>query len=378
MNIVEYVDATQAVNFIQFVLEKLWIFEKLWNFREYSPAIDQAVCSQPLADALFYPEWASLSVLALLSSTFLLSFFYMLAVIFQNSQAIIKIKLELYELVVSVLIFIVMFMLLNGMCEVKAGWIFPQIKQEWADKTIYFASMNYLTEFANFSIVLMYIQYLIYIYIDAVTTPKITAFPMGVGLTLQPLAGLGAVVKPVFNNMFTVEVIGVVITRAQAYVLDFGTFGLLKYFLPLGFILRAFTPTRKLGGTIIALTAVFLFIYPLLIIPTYIIVNDSLLSSVQYLLGAFKSIFGSSILDLIISGTVGTVLFIFKIGIFKLLWAPEIIMVLTLGSLSVAAKIFLGAVFMPLFNTIILITTARYLSRMLGEEIDISNLTRMI
>jgi hypothetical protein len=45
---------------------------------------------------------------------------------------------------------------------------------------------------------------------------------------------------------------------------------------------------------------------------------------------------------------------------------------------NAAGYAFLIGLFFPAFNTLILVTTIRYLSKSMGEEIDVTNLTRLI
>lgn len=349
---------------------------------EYTPMMDSVVCSASGFDPgtfAFLPDWRLTSVIALTTSAMILAFLYMMAMFFQSQQRVASIKTELYELVVTVAIFTVLFLLLNGMCNVKTGWFFPDAGyktslgnfKSWADESPYYSASNYLMNFADLTLNVMSAQYLFYTFIDFVTTMEVISVPMGLGATMKPLWGLGTVVKPVLNNAFSAEAIAVVTTQAQVYVMDYGTYGMLTYFLPLGLVMRCFMPTRRIGGTLIALTCIFLFIYPWLIIFTYSVVNDSLLDSLNYFT-ALKSTTGEGLF------TVGSSFKMFLEFAFKFLWAPDFLMMSSLFIMPIVAKIFLGGVFFPIFNTIILVTVAYHLSKTLGEEIDITNLTRMI
>ncbi|MEW6528719.1 MAG: hypothetical protein AB1391_02405 [Candidatus Micrarchaeota archaeon] len=336
---------------------------------EYVPLMDQIVCSTGSASGFLSSlDWASTSFIALVVSVFFIAFFYLLATFFQNQQMIAFIKMEFYEVIISIVILVVIYMLLNGACSTKTGAIFPEVESKFYDKTIYYSATNLLTDFSDYTLIIMNIQYILYVYIDYVTSEEIYSTPAGVGATLKPTLGLGAAIKPVLNNAFTAEIIGVITTYAQAYVIDYGTYGLLKYFLPFALILRCFTLTRRIGGTIIAIVLVFLFIYPLLIIPTYTVVNVSLRNSIDY----FKTAWGADVFN-----PLTPIVTVVEILI-RFLWGPETIMFFSLMVMPAIAKIFIGAVFIPLFNTLIIITLTRYLSKSLGEEIDITNLTRMI
>lgn len=345
---------------------------------EYKPLMDTAVCQPGFSESFFYfPDWASTSLVALLASAFILAFLYMFASMFQNQQSVARVKIELYELIVTAAIFAVLFMMLNGMCSIQTGWIFPGAGhnsnvlgwEDWSGKSIYYSSFNYLMEFADDTLIVMSYQYLGYAFIDFLTSMEISSTPMGIGATMKPTSGLGAVVKPVLNNAFSVEILSVITAQAQVYVMDYGTYGMLKYLLPLALIMRSFTLTRRIGGTIISITIVFLFVYPLLVIPSYMVVNDSLFGSISKYLqgGQYAGVWGAS-----------TYFWAVIEMMFKFLWSPDFLFGYALLFMPFIAKIFIGGVFMPLFNTIILTNTAKYLSRSLGEEIDITNLTRMI
>ncbi|MFA5077309.1 MAG: hypothetical protein WC488_02690 [Candidatus Micrarchaeia archaeon] len=334
---------------------------------EFQPAMNQFVCSGVTFDpytGLAFPGWFGACMAALLASGAIIAFMYLLAAIFQNQPMLAGFKLEVYELVVTVAIFVVLMMLLGGMCNINAGMVFPG--DEWADKNIYYSATNHLFSFAEYTLQTMWWQYKAYTFIDYLTSTEISAVPMGVGANMRPLAGLGGAVKPVLNNAFTVETIAVVTAEAQAYVLDFGTFALLSYFLPFGLMLRCFVWTRPLGGTIIALTCVFLFIYPLLVIPCYSIAQTQLKGHLDFIYN--NPNFNPAI-------TPFSALFSYAL---KWFWSPDLLMLYALLSMPSIAVIFIGGVFMPLFITLVAITTARYLSKSMGEEIDITNLTRMI
>lgn len=354
---------------------------------EFTPLMDTAVCGIGgntdfgFAKSIlsFLPDWMTLSLIALTTTVMLIAFFYMLAAFSQNQQALVHAKTELYEVVVSIAILAVLFMMLNGMCAVKTGTLFPTagtksetgVPISWSDKTIYYSATNYLMDFASNTLLVMSIQYRFYMFIDFITSMEISSTPMGMGPVIKPTAGLGAVIKPVLNNAFSAETIAVITAQAQVYIMDFGTYGLLKYFLPFGLVLRSFAPTRRIGGTIIAIVLVFLFVFPLLIISTYITLNDSLRDDWNDMKSIIKDRLGiDNIWDMS--------KILFETVILKWMWNPEILFASALILMPAIAKIFLGGVFFPVLNTLILVHVARSVSKSLGEEIDITNLTRMI
>ncbi|MBU0586824.1 hypothetical protein KJ780_04885 [Candidatus Micrarchaeota archaeon] len=348
---------------------------------KYIPMMDEICTASPDVTKIFFlPDWAVLSLMAIIFSVFAMAFFYMLAMIFQNQQAIAALKLEFYEILVTAVIFVAIAMLLSSTCTIKTGDFFPKAGktnlggsiESWADKSIYDSSTNFLIDFADKTLVTMEGQYKVYVLLDAVTSMEIASVPMGVGANARPTAGLGAAIKPVMNNALSAETIAVVTMQGLAYTIDYLSFGFLKYFLPIGLFLRSFIITRRIGGTLIALTVIFLFIVPLLIIPTYTVVNQQFQSKIDYFKDFRTAVLPDS-MDIVTAGLRTLVL-----SALKLFWAPDLLMLYTLSVIPAIAYIFLGGVFFPIFLTIVLTSTARYISKALGEEIDITNLTRMI
>ncbi len=351
----------------------------MFYLTEYKPILDTAACS-----AGMLPEWAQLCILAMGASAMILGCMYLIASFFQNQQATLTVKMEIYEMAVSGIIFIAIAMLLGGMCTIKTGWIFPDAGtsttlggfESWADKTLYYSSTNYLMAFADHTLRMMSVQYGFYVLIDAVTSTEISSVPMGIGATMKPTSGLGAVVKPVMNNAFSAETISVITTQAQAYTIDYLGYGLLKYFLPFALVMRSFTPTRRIGGTIIAVTLVFLFLVPIITIPAYLVINSSFSGTIDHMKQSMDLISGGASAG--IFSTFGTPTKIVLEFVVTYMWGPDILLLMSMMIIPGAAKIFLGGVFFPLVNVIILVTSARYLSKALGEEIDITNISRMI
>jgi hypothetical protein len=205
--------------------------------------------------------------------------------------------------------------------------------------------------------------------------------PLGLGAEVQPGGGLFAPLKAGLNNAFNMLIVSYIINKAQVFIFYFISFGFLKYYLPLGLLLRCFTPTRRIGGTIIGIALGFLFIYPVLIIMEGEIGLRQLELLSDELIPDFwsdvASINGSEMIELFKEGfsvfaifDLIVVVFSFFLGIFA--YAAIYL------SASAAGYAFLTGLFFPAFNTLILVTSVRYLSKSLGEEIDVTNLTRLI
>ena len=334
-----------------------------------------------ISDEFFIPEWQALAVAAMAASVAILVILYLVDVFFGNEQGIAAIKLELFELFTTAFIVLVVIALLDAACIIPIGAILAP--DEVAHLNLFEAAAQILDDFSKSIVIVSTILHGVYIHLDFLTTTTLTQRPMGMGTEFQPTAGIGAVMKPAFINSLQMLAVSFIIVRAQLAILDFVTFAMLKFYLPIGIILRSFTPTRRIGGTLIGLTLGLVLVYPYLIIlngltiydmdPFYI---DEYLGSIGGMLDAawepFNDFQGGA-LSLAGGLDILTMIKLFISSLFGSLLG--IYLALTLRTAAVA---FMIGLFFPALNMLILVTVVRYLTKSFGEEIDVSNLSRMI
>ena len=334
-----------------------------------------------VSDVFFIPDWQLLAVAAMAGSVAILVILYLVDVFFGNEQGIAAMKLELFELFTTAFIVIVVIAILDAACIVPIGAILAP--DEVADLNLFEAAAQILDDFSKSIVIVSTILHGVYIHLDFITTTTLTQRPMGMGTEFQPTAGIGAVMKPAFINSLQMLAVSFIIVRAQLAILDFVTFAMLKFYLPIGIILRSFTPTRRIGGTLIGLTLGLVLVYPYLIIlngltiydmdPFYI---DEYLGSIGGMLEAawepFNDFQGGA-LSLAGGLDILTYIKLFISSLFGSLLG--IYLSLTLRTAAVA---FMIGLFFPALNMLILVTVVRYLTKAFGEEIDVSNLSRMI
>ena len=233
--------------------------------------------------------------------------------------------------------------------------------------------------------------------------------PLGLGLVSSPGAGLGAPIKNVLYQATNFLAIVFITNYAQKVVFEFALVGFLKYYLPIGIMMRCFTPTRRIGGTLIAIGIGFLFIYPALTVitseilrettenfatdtignmgahakPVFNIISDkakmNLKDFPKEIVGDYSGNMpdptnpapgsapspvqeystGNLIVNLIKGGTGGAMY-----------------MILILPMMIIGIVIILGLA--SAFNILLIIHAIKGISKTMGEEIDISSLTRLI
>jgi len=95
----------------------------------------------------------------------------------------------------------------------------------------------------------------------------------GVSLGVTPLAGLQMISNA---QILLIDTVGMALASivAQQALLEFIKGTMLKFFLPLGLVFRAFPISRKLGSTVIAISIVAYFVFPMtLILNSYMLSN---------------------------------------------------------------------------------------------------------
>lgn len=357
------------------------------------PAVLTA-CSPPNVDFL------GLSFLALLVSAFYVLFFYFWGKLTSNPNTDVWVKGEIYEIGATafiVLLFLPLF--LNVACAFKLG-----------EYNIFKTAHVYLESLKASITAVMDVLALGYATIDIAASISIKASPFGLGLSAADVgAGIVAFWKPIILQITNALTLGYIFASAQTVILEYFTYGMITKILPLGILLRSFTPTRRVGGMLLGLSIGLLFLYPFILTLNYFLVKDYLLvswnqkSNAWELDESFKNIsleigkglipfdqnasfwrnFIQGVLDVVFIGVSIRTLIAFIFAIFTsegwviaLIWFSIILV-----WYAVVAGAYLGIVagiILPAINTVILIQGIRYFTYLFGEELDITTLTRMV
>ena len=340
---------------------------------------------------------AGLSGAALMVSGVMLAFGYIWGTLFRNPQTIAYVKAELLEILVTGAMLAIIFAGVGAMTSLTVSDVLPQqlIPSGMATTTgIYDAAAGYYQQVDNDMSGWLGMNYILNMYVDQVASVTPYARPLGVGMVASPMAGFASPIKQLLYNMTVALTLAFIINHAQLVVYVFAIDAFMKFYLPLGVFLRSFTPTRRIGGTLIGVSVAFLFVFPMLSLITYsmfyqagggpLVTFNSMLR--QYMSdttsGSFQSIFsgffqsnysdiGSTVMNLVggVLGGLGT--------LFQKLIGTTMLFFLIVPCATVGWAFAIGFV-IPTFNVIIFTQAARGLSRAFGEEVDVSSLTRMI
>ncbi len=349
--------------------------------------------------AMASPFWsyAGLAGGAVAVSAAILAFLYVWGQLFRSSPLVSYVKLEIYELVVSAVLVLFIFGAIEALEELSIEGLLPQnlLPEEYpagsgSNQNIYTMSEGYFKRVASDMESWLQLNYMLGMYVDQLASLTVNARPLGLGLVASPFSGFGSPFKQLIYNMSVALSIAYVINYAQLYVFLFCIQAFLNYYLPIGVFLRCFTPTRRLGGAIIALAVTFLIALPVFIsfnsailynsdsgplitfrgfLTDYLDNDQGFKSATNDFFKEFKSVGG--VLDLV-SGGLNALAVVFK----KLVGGTFLALILI--PVSIVGWAFVMGYILPTFTILLLVQAAKYLGKTFGEEIDISSLTRLI
>ncbi len=345
--------------------------------------------------------WIGLSGLALMTSTVILAFMYIWSIFFKNPQMTGMVKVEVYEVLVTVFILAIVALIVGSLQTLTVGTFFPSglLPPDLPpDTNIYDAAEKYFLKVKEEMLGWIELGYVFNIFADQLASTTPYTRPFSVGFVSTPFAGIGAPIKQMLSHSIIGLVIAYVINYAQYFVLLFSINVFLKYYLPVGIFMRCFTPTRKIGGSIIATTIAFLIVFPVLATLGYLIFyseDGPMLSFSRFvglqgsgsLMGGFLSDLSGDLKDWIYSDEDTNLISLFGNMVFFPLYAIVRVVETLFGTLfflvlgfaaGVIGRAFLIGYILPTFNILMLIQATKGLSRSIGEEIDISSLTRLI
>ncbi|MCK4319332.1 hypothetical protein KAW38_02050 [Candidatus Micrarchaeota archaeon] len=364
--------------------------------------ISQAICpSSGISSLFFLPDWQFLSFLAVLISASILFLLYVLNRAFENKEGEAWVKLEIYETFITLGLIVLLALAVDALCSINVGFLFSgyplssytggtaltlqPFSEIGMDESFFDVGLIYLDEYSDAVVTAQTILFSFYSYLNYITSMTFTHQPIGLGTVTQPTAGFGTMINSVFITALNGMVISYLVNKTQMLVYYFGLYGFVKYFLPLGIVLRSFTPTRKIGGTLIGIAVGFLLIYPILLTVNKITIAKPFNDTIEGVSGSIGKAWDSasyeffniwesvdsSAWDMVLHAPV---LFSHALGGFVSFG----VLMFIFQTANLFSLVAFGGYVFPAFNALVLATGIRYLSRFFGEEIDITNLTRLI
>lgn len=347
--------------------------------------------------------WQAAIGIAFMTSIAMLVFIYLIGTLLRNQSLVNFVKFEIYELIVTAILIGVLVSLVDFMSDLRVSFFFPHMDITlpngtlYRDLGMYEATQKYYELVQDKFMGWLYTNFLFSMWMDNLASVTPYARPLGVGIVAAPLAGFAAPLKQMLYNVTTALSIGFVISAAQLIVFQFAVVGFLKYYIPIGIFLRTFTPTRRIGGGLIAVGLGFLFILPIMTILSAEMVlgsNGATAGADTAIRTVFPTLIGSTLGDYsAIQNSFGygqnarsfaDYIWTFTFGAFgaigKVLQftVGNILFIILLIPLHVVGIGFAIGYLLPALTVIVLVQAVKQMSTSLGQEVDISSLTRLI
>jgi len=228
-------------------------------------------------------------------------------------------------------------------------------------------------------------SYIMYITKSLAYMSRVTVHssPLGVGSSENPLESMGQVNSLVFV-MLSGFVTSFLMLELQMRIIEYLAYACIGYLFPLGIFFRCFEPTRSFGGTLLGISVSLFLFYPIIMV-----FNDYLM------FGQIKDIQDSTVLQLqdvngkiasgqapdagngkdgaqsLSGGSQGG-----GVTWYEAIWGGASLMVLTI--IKPVMVYVIAAVVLPVINFIVLVEITRGATAFMGDELDVSNLTRLI
>jgi len=327
----------------------------------------------PAVFGLLGSDWMALSVLALLTSLLMLSLAYVFANFLRNQPLLAWTKFEMFQIFATALILSLTYMAVVTTCSLDMGFL-DDGSGSYASKSMYEIINDYFGTLKRTGALLFgYLMIFVRI-IGVMSGITYLSNPIGLGMDDSPMQSLGQLNTIVFYMMSGFST-SYLLIGIQMRIVDYMGYAALYYLLPFGVFFRAFEPTRNFGGTLIGLSLAFFLFYPIIIVFNDRLLRGPLQEQEAILMAAETGM----------QGTIGTGNPDTSESPAQAFGTPtsarELVGGVSSGLLFALKPVmlyFVAAVVLPAISFIVLVETTRNLTRLLGEEIDVSNLTRMI
>lgn len=347
--------------------------------------ISIAVCSSDFITLLnsdIYP----LAALAAVSGVGIIVISHMYAKATRNEKMLEWSKTEIIQIIISIIASVLIVQVINGFCGIHMDSIgnffgFPST----VTGNIFAGAKSYLVSAADFthkSVIAQRYYLAAFNMLDFHSLWSCDWFCLfgASGHSVNYDAGYASV-APGVNLSFSTSLFSYLSTLNYLFILLFIDSGLVLFFLPLGIFLRSMPYMRTLGSLFIALSLSFMIVYPT-VLASFSLVFDSLFivpplmncyindeTKVEDIGGFTGSLdFGSYTDNVFVEDSSCSD----DINPFEGADPQEF------EPMKFAGSAFLAGVFFPTIAMLAAIASLRFITRMLGEEIDLSRVVQMI
>ena len=373
------------------------------NYTNAAGAVVQVQKTFPGSFGILGMGWVELTFLALLCSLLILVLVYIVANFLRNQQLLSWTKFELFQiLATAVTVLFVVLAIVPGMCSFDMsflgkspvlGHVNPYVWPDGHPMNMYDIVDNYFSRVEGVGYLLFaYMMYIVKV-VNLIARITWTANPIGIGSTDSPLEAASQI-NSIFFLMFSGYVTSFLLMQFQMRMLEYLAVAVVWYLFPFGVFLRAFEPTRTFGGMLIGLSIALFLFYPIIMVfNSYIIDSTGMRQGLENDVNAAATSANSGVSN-VTTQAVGNAAKNLSVSELnnksgqtaqfsgqQLTNAGAMSYGITGGVLALLKPVMLymiAAVVLPVLNFIVLVEIVRGTSAFFGEEIDVSNLTRLI
>ncbi len=331
------------------------------------------------------PAWQANTFLALLVTTLMVAIIYMFSYFYKNPQMTAWAKFELFQVLITALLAVGAIAYVTMMCNIKPDFLplDAQTAARYNGQTIYSAAENYLDWLRTTTVVAFGASFAVNSVLARAQGITWNMRPTGVGFSAQPFAGLTPMSASV-NILINGITLTFMITVVQKAILQYISIAMLNYLWPLGIFFRAFAPTRQFGGAMIGLAIGLFVFYPVLLVFNDFAIRSSMdqvrIETADKIIGNYNTGFptNSAEAETARSGQTGNIPGQVSPNQQGNMETAKNTSNLVFGVFRIGFNLFIASVVLMALNFMVLITIVKEFSKIFGEEIDVSSLTRMI
>lgn len=307
---------------------------------------------------------------------------YMFSQATSNPKLSVWARTEAVQLILSAFSVLMLVMVVDAFCSIKAGEVASLFGLSSDSISLYDAAKGYLSDAAFYSQkALRVVRYHLEAYsVMAALSLFECEFTVGTlgfgclfgysGTSLQPM-GAFAAHQAALNVFFNSAIMSQLTAMNFLFILLFVYKGFVLFLLPLGVFLRSMPYLRTFGALLLAVSISFLVIYPFILSVYYImkpvILEEPSGASAFYDESVFADASGAG--QSAAAGVVGVDHV--RDEYFPSGEKPAM-------AIQFAAQAFLAAVFLPTAALLATIASVVYMTRLYGEEIDLSRIVQMV
>ncbi len=334
--------------------------------------------------------------IAAIATTVVIAFSLMIGRVLNNAKLTLWAKTEIVQLFVSIAAVLFLGSMVNVFCAIDMGEmaaLFSFPAPHSGSVSVFDAAETYLVEAGVYAhnalgVVRYHLQGYTLLSFLSVFLCDLRCFFGYSGTNTQAFGAYGSAIGAL-NIFFNSTLLGLITVISHLFLLLFVYRGFVLLFLPMGVFLRSMPYMRTFGSLLMAVAISFLIVYPLILSVFYLMGDVLVERTTDYVpdedLGWFRrseqkfhNLGGTS------TGGAGGALWASIQAAFaggeglKNDYFPDEHPERPVDAIIFAASAFLAAAFMPTVALIGTIASISYITRMMGETIDLSRITRMI